>query len=196
MDFWFSIGSTYSYLTVMRLDAAATAAGVDVTWRPFNVRHVMIEQNNIPFADKPQKTAYMWRDMERRAAVHGLDLNVPAPYPIPDLPFANQVALLGMKEGWGPSYVRETYHRWFVDGLYPGEDPNLSASLEAAGVDAAGAIARARGDEVAAALAKETEIAMETGVFGSPTFVNGGEVFWGDDRLEAALDWASGRQRL
>jgi 2-hydroxychromene-2-carboxylate isomerase len=50
MEFWVSIGSTYSYLTVMRIDAAARAAGVEVTWRPFNVRDIMVEQNNIPFA--------------------------------------------------------------------------------------------------------------------------------------------------
>jgi hypothetical protein len=50
MEFWVSIGSTYSYLTVMRIDAASRAAGVEVTWRPFNVRDIMVEQNNIPFA--------------------------------------------------------------------------------------------------------------------------------------------------
>lgn len=49
IDFWYSIGSTYSYLTVMRLDDVARTSGVAFRWRPFNVRHVMIEQNNIPF---------------------------------------------------------------------------------------------------------------------------------------------------
>jgi len=53
MEFWVSIGSTYSYLTVMRIDAAAAEAGVSVSWRPFNVREIMLEQNNVPFKDKP-----------------------------------------------------------------------------------------------------------------------------------------------
>ncbi len=196
MEFWVSIGSTYSYLTVMRIDAAAEAAGVTVTYRPFNVRDIMVEQNNIPFRDKPVKTAYMWRDMERRAALHGLPISVPAPYPLPHLPFANQVALLGLREGWGAAYLRETYRRWFVDGKRPGEDPNLSDSLAAVGVDPEDAIARARAPEVEAELAMQTERAKSIGVFGSPSFVVDGEVFWGDDRLEAALDWATGRQRL
>ena len=100
LDFWYSIGSTYSYLTVMRIAEHCAAQGVDVVWRPFNVREIMIEQNNIPFAGKPVKSAYMWRDIERRAALYDLPVRVPAPYPLDHLPLANQVAVLGMAEGW------------------------------------------------------------------------------------------------
>ena len=196
MDFWISIGSTYSYLSVMRIGAAARAAGVTVRWRPFNVRTIMLEQNNVPFKDKPVKTAYMWRDIERRAAVHGLDLRVPAPYPLPELTFANQVAILGMRDGWGEDYIRATYRRWFLHGERPGEEPNLSATLSALGLDPGATIARARDEDIAEALALETEAAKGLGVFGSPSFIAEGELFWGDDRLEAALDWETGRRRL
>lgn len=190
MEFWVSIGSTYSYLTVMRIDAVARAAGVPVTVRPFNVRAIMVEQNNIPFKDKPVKTAYMWRDIERRAARHGLPVRVPAPYPLPELPLANAVALLGQREGWGWDYIRETYRRWFVDGQPPGEALNLAESLGVLGLDPEATVARARSPEIEAALAAETEAAKAAGVFGSPSFIVGGELFWGDDRLEDALDWA------
>lgn len=196
MDFWVSIGSTYSYLTVMRIEDVAAREGVDVRWRPFNVRDIMIEQQNIPFMNKPVKTAYMWRDIARRAAVHGLPVSLPAPYPLPELPLANAVAILGQQEGWGAAYIRETYRRWFVDGQRPGEPPNLNDSLTALGLQADDVLERARTPETAAALSDETEIAKSTGVFGSPSFVVGDEVFWGDDRLEAAIDWATGARRL
>ena len=98
IDFWYSIGSTYSYLTVMRLPDIAARTGVSFNWRPFDVRAIMIEQKNIPFANKPVKSAYMWRDIERRASKYGLPISVPAPYPLEDLVFANQVALLGCRE--------------------------------------------------------------------------------------------------
>ena len=39
---------------------------------------------------------------------------------------------------------------------------------------------------------KQTEIAKNKGVFGSPSFIVGDEVFWGDDRLENAIEWSSG----
>jgi len=190
IDFWFSIGSTYSYLTVMRLSDVGRASGVDIHWRPFNVRHVMIEQNNIPFKDKPVKTAYMWRDIERRAERYGLSPKIPAPYPLPGLVLANLVATVGREEGWLEKYVVATYRRWFEKGEPAGEEPNISASLGEIGCDPQRVLAAAQSERITSALASATEEAMELGVFGSPTFVVDGEVFWGDDRLEDALAWA------
>lgn len=189
IDFWFSIGSTYSYLTVMRLDGIAERAGVEFVWRPFNVRVIMVEQNNIPFTNKPVKTAYMWRDIERRASLYGRPIAVPAPYPLKQLPFANQVANLGMEEGWGRDYVKETYRLWFQEGFPAGEDPNISRSIEAAGQDPVRILARAGEPDMEIALARETDAARKAGVFGSPSFVAAGELFWGDDRLDDALAW-------
>ncbi len=190
INFWYSIGSTYSYLTVMRLPEVAKATGVEFRWRPYNVRHVMVEQNNIPFKDKPVKTAYMWRDIERRAASYGLTPSIPAPYPLPGLVLANQIAALGEEEGWVEAYTQATYCRWFEAGQPAGEEPNLSGSLKDIGQDPARVLASANSDRIVAVLASATQEAMELGVFGSPSFAVGSEMFWGDDRLEDAIDWA------
>ncbi len=190
IDFWYSIGSTYSYLTVMRLSEVAKTSGVKFRWRPFNVRHVMVEQKNIPFKDKPVKTAYMWRDIERRAHQYGLTPKIPAPYPLAELAFANQVATLGQEEGWVEVYTRATYRRWFDAGQPAGEEPNISDSLKEIGQDPARVLDTAKSDRIAAKLASATEEAMELGVFGSPTFAVGSEIFWGDDRLDDAIVWA------
>lgn len=190
IDFWCSIGSTYSYLTVMRLEEVKPGTGINFNWRPFNVRHVMVEQNNIPFKDKPVKTAYMWRDIERRAKNYGLSPRIPAPYPLPGLVLANLVATLGAEEGWIAPYARATYQRWFEEGMPAGEEPNISASLEEIGQDPTQVLIDAQSERISSALAAATDDAMGVGVFGSPTFVVGGEVFWGDDRLDDAVAWA------
>ncbi|SDG26284.1 2-hydroxychromene-2-carboxylate isomerase [Alloyangia pacifica] len=190
IDFWYSIGSTYSYLTVMRLPQVAAAEGLTFNWRPFNVRHVMVSQNNIPFRDKPQKTAYMWRDIARRAERYGLSPVLPAPYPLAGLVTANEVAVLGMQEGWGIDYTRATYRRWFELGEPAGEEPNLSESLREIGQDPNRVIERAGSEEIVHALASSTADAMTLGIFGSPTFAVGHELFWGDDRLDDAIAWA------
>ena len=176
----------------MRLPEVERASGVKIRWRPFNVRHVMIEQNNIPFKDKPVKTAYMWRDIERRAGWYGLAPRVPAPYPVPGLVLANQIATLGVQEGWVADYTRATYRRWFESGESAGEEPNISNSLEEIGCDPSQVLAAAQSERIISALASATDEAMELGVFGSPTFVVDGEVFWGDDRLDDALHWSKG----
>jgi 2-hydroxychromene-2-carboxylate isomerase len=190
IDFWFSIGSTYSYLTIMRLSAVAREQAIEFRWRPFNVRHVMIEQNNIPFKDKPVKTAYMWRDIERRAGRYGLSPALPAPYPLPGLVLANLVATLAAEEGWVADYVRETYRRWFEDGDPAGEDPNLSESVRHIGRDPDLVLAEAQSERIAQSLSAATDEAMRLGIFGSPSFAVGEEVFWGDDRLEDAILWS------
>lgn len=190
VDFWYSIGSTYSYLAVMRLPGVARASGVSFRWRPFNVRHVMVVQNNIPFKDKPVKSAYMWRDIQRRAARYGLAPKIPAPYPLPGLVLANQVAVLGAEEGWVEAYTQATYRRWFEAGQPAGEEPNLSESLTEIGQDADRVLEIAQSGRGVAALEAATHEAMALGVFGTPSFAVAGEIFWGDDRLEDALDWA------
>jgi 2-hydroxychromene-2-carboxylate isomerase len=157
IDFWFSIGSTYTYLSVMRLPAYAREQRLPFNWRPFNVRTILVEQDNIPFASKPVKAAYMWRDIERRAEKYGLNLSVPAPYPLKQLPVANQVALLGMQEGWGQDYVIATYRKWFQDGQPASEDPNLSDNLREIGQDPGRVIATAKSTAIEDSLAAETD---------------------------------------
>lgn len=189
IDFWYSIGSTYTFLSVMRLQEYARTRGVAFNWRPFDVRSIMIEQKNIPFRDKPIKANYMWRDIERRAAAYGFPIAVPAPYPLAELTFANQVALLGHREGWGEAFTVESYRQWFVEGLPAGVDPNLSESLRRAGQEPRRAVETAKSPDIFEALVAETKIARDLGVFGTPTFVVDGEVFWGDDRLDDAVSW-------
>lgn len=190
MDFWFAIGRTYSFLTVQRIETVARNHSVAVRWRPFNLRTITREMNNSPFAGKPVKAAYMWRDIQRRAAMYDLTANVPAPYPIAEYDLANRVAVVGMREGWGPAYVKETYRRWMADGQEPGSEPNLSSSLMAAGQDPARVGAAARESDVAREMTRATDEARHFGIFGSPSFSVGGEIFWGDDRLEDAVSWA------
>src|SRR5258708_3955730 len=106
IDFWFSIGSTYAYLSIMRLAGVERATGIAFRWRPFSVRQIMAEMNNPPFSTKPVKAAYMWRDIERRAMTYGLPVRVPAPYPLAQFHLANRVAILAAAEGWVADYAR------------------------------------------------------------------------------------------
>ncbi|MBI2735643.1 MAG: 2-hydroxychromene-2-carboxylate isomerase [Rhodospirillales bacterium] len=189
IDFWFSTGSTYAYLTVSRLQKVEATTGVAFNWRPFSVRTIMREQNNTPFATKPIKMGYMWRDIERRAAMYGLEAKVPAPYPLQQFDLANRLALLGLEEGWGKSYVVASYRRWFVDGQEPGLEPNLSASLGEVGQDPVRVVGQAQSDRIGGVYVAATDEARRLGIFGSPTFVVRGELFWGDDRLDDAICW-------
>lgn len=189
IDFWFSIGSTYSYLSVMRVDEVVQRAGLIVRWRPFDVRTIMVEMNNIPFHTKPAKLRYMWRDVERRAGLYGLPWSTVPPYPIKHLALVNRIALSATKEGWCADYVKAAYRSWFINGHDPSVEPSLSDDLRAIGQNPEKVIARATSNEAKAALEAATSEASAIGIFGSPTFVSDDEIFWGDDRLEDAIRW-------
>jgi len=196
IDFWISIGSTYSYLSVMRIEDVAKANGIKFRWRSFSVRSIMIEQNNIPFRDKPVKMNYMWRDIARRAQMYQLPARLPAPYPLREFDLANKVAIVGEDTDWGKAYIRASYRRWFQEGQEPGSEPNLSDSLREVGQHPAVIIEQARSEPAERRYQQATLEAKSLGIFGSPTFAVNGELFWGDDRLDDAIDWLrQGRNR-
>jgi 2-hydroxychromene-2-carboxylate isomerase len=189
IDFWFTMGSTYSYLSVMRLAEVESLTGIGFRWRPFHLLTLLQEMKHVPFADKPAKAAYMWRDIERRAQRHGIPVSVPAPYPVKQSVVANRIALLGLQEGWGRDFIRAAYRRWLVLGQETGSEANISASLEEIGQAPARVMEAANTARICGLLDAETDEARRLGIFGSPTFVVGQELFWGDDRLDDALAW-------
>ena len=189
IDFWFTMGSTYSYLSVMRLREVEQSTGIRFRWHPFHLLVILQDMKHVPFADKPAKCTYMWRDIERRAAMYGLPVSLPVPYPAQQSVVANLVATVGMRQGWGVDFVRAAYRRWFQLGQETGSEPNVSESLRDIGQEPQSVLALANAAEATNALRAETEIARQLGIFGSPTFVVGRELFWGDDRLGDAISW-------
>ena len=191
IEFWFSIGSTYTYLSVQRIFEIEKKNNVQFIWQPFSVRQIMIEMENVPFTPPPKKNKsdYMWRDIERRAKFYGFEAKVPAPYPLKEFDLANKIAVLGMDKDWGIPYVQNTYKRWFQNGLEPAIEPNISEILHQLGLDSKKTLEMANSDEINLKYLKQTEIAKNKKIFGSPTFIFQDEVFWGDDRLEDCIKW-------
>ena len=193
IEFWYSIGSTYTYLSTQRLGQIESQNEVKFEWMPFSVRSRMIEMENVPFMaeKKRDKIDYMWRDVQRRANFYGFDAKIPAPYPLKEFDLANKVAIMGKDQGWIKEYTVLTYKKWFLEHLEPGSEPNLSSTLEEIGLDAKNIIKQAQTDDIEQKYLKNTEMAKNKGIFGSPTFIVENEVFWGDDRCEDAIKWLS-----
>lgn len=191
IDFWFSTGSTYTYLSMMRMEDVEKRHGVTFRLRPFYLGMIFNELERFPFVKEPQKLAYMWKDIGRRAAVYGLNPSLPAQWPLDTVVPANQVAHVALREDWGRAYMQESYRQWMELGNPAGAEPNISNSLSAVGQDPETIKAQAFGEETHAALLAETDIARSLGIFGAPSFVVEGELFWGDDRMEDAAAFAA-----
>ena len=188
IDFYFSIGSTYTYLSVTRILDVEKKHQVKFNWKPFSVRMIMKEMNNIPFPkDKINKVNYMWRDIERRAEGYGFFARTPVPYPLSEFDLANQIAVLGLNKDWGIDYVRLTYKKWFQEGKEPAIDPSISEVCKELKLKKDDIIPEAKTKLIEDSYLANTNSARENKIFGSPSFVVNNEIFWGDDRMEDAI---------
>ena len=197
LEFWYEFASTYSYLAAMRIEAAANAAGVTLLWRPFLLGPVFKAQgwDNSPFNLYPAKGRYMWRDMEREAARLGLPFYRPKAFPQNGL-LAARTALLGSDRGWTPAFTRAVYTAQFAEGHDIADPQVVARILTDLGLDPEAILAEAGAEANKMRLRRMGEEVQARGLFGAPTFfAEDGEMFWGNDRLEQALDWAAKQAR-
>jgi 2-hydroxychromene-2-carboxylate isomerase len=193
LDFWFEFASTYSYPAAMRIGTVAREAGVVVRWRPFLLGPIFKVQgwDTSPFNIYAAKGRYMWRDLERLCRELDLPFVHPDPFPQNTL-LASRVALAAAGEPWFEAYCRSVYGAEFGGGQNIADAGVIGRILDELGVAPAAYLAAAQTPEVKERLKFQTEDAQRLGIFGAPSFTTSdGELFWGNDRLEAAVAWAS-----
>ena len=194
MQFWFEFASTYSHVATQRIENVAGAAGVRIVWRPFLLGPIFKAQgwDTSPFNIQLAKGAYMWRDMVRCCDKYGVAFERPSVFPRNGL-LAARAATAADGEAFLPAFVRAVYLANFRDDLEIADPEILRACLARAGCsDPVALLDRAGGDEVKNRLRTRTEEAVARGVFGAPSFFAGGELFWGNDRLEDAIARCAG----
>lgn len=193
LEFWYDLASNYSYLAAMRIEGMAARAGVDLVWRPFLLGPIFKAQGweTSPFNLYPAKGRNMIRDMQRIAADRGLPFVMPKAFPAMSLT-AVRIAHAGEAESWTPRFTRAAFAAEFGDGADIADPSVLARILADLGLDARAVIAAASSEAIKNSLKARTAEAQAKGIFGAPSFVTEtGELFWGDDRLETALAWAS-----
>ena len=194
LDFWFEFASTYSYPSAWRVERLATAAGVKVNWRPFLLGPLFHKQQGLtdsPFNVVEVKGRYMWRDMERVCQHEMLPFRRPASFPRRTL-LAARLAMVGAERGWIASYTRAVYAANFGQDKDIGDPAVLAQIVAEVGGDPVADFEAANADTIKAALRANCDEAEAKGLFGAPSFVADGELFWGNDRLEQAVAWAAG----
>lgn len=192
IEFWFDFASTYSYVAAERIDGLAAAAGHAVRWRPFLLGPVFSEQQGIkdsPFNVYPVRGRYMWRDLERLCARHGLPWRRPSAFPRNGM-LAARIACAAGDAPWVPAFCRAVFRANFAEDRDVSDPAVVGALLAAAGQDPAPLLAQAGAAEAKQALRDRTAEAARLGMFGAPNVVVEGELFFGQDRLEDALAWA------
>ncbi|MFG1418216.1 2-hydroxychromene-2-carboxylate isomerase [Xanthobacter sp. V0B-10] len=193
LDFYYELASPYSYLSAMRITALAEKAGVRVHWRPFLLGPIFADQGlaTSPFNAFPMKGEHMWVDMARLAARDGLPpVTRPKDFPAHSL-LAARVAMF-LDDASRPSFSRALFQAEFASGRDIGDRETVRQVLAGLGHFCSDIVAEAERPANKDRLRAQTEEAKARGVFGAPSFVTAdGELFWGNDRLEMALEHAA-----
>jgi 2-hydroxychromene-2-carboxylate isomerase len=197
IEFWYDFASTYSWLSAIRIEDLAAETQCDIAWRPFLLGPIFKAQGwtTSPFNLYPAKGRYMVRDISRIAEARGRAFLMPNPFPANSLAAARLALAVG-RDRIG-EFTRRVYEVQFETGADISQRMTLEPVLQAMGLDAAATFAASATAAVKDALRTNTAQAQALGVFGAPTFVTAdGELFWGDDRLDRALDWARKADRI
>lgn len=191
LEFWFDLASNYSYLSAMRLPRLAAAAGVTVRWQPFLLGPIFaaLGWSTSPFVLQPQKGAYVWHDMRRQCARYGLAWQRPSVFPRNSVR-ATRVALYGARAPWIADFVQAIASANFARDEDIASEDVVRDALRALELPADDILAASHDEAHKAALRAQTARAQALGLFGAPSFLTGGELFWGNDRLDDALEHA------
>lgn len=192
VEFWFDFASTYSYPAAMRIEDLAAKTGCRIVWRPFVLGVIFEKQGwrDSPFNIYPAKGNYMWRDMERLCAELAIPFRKPSRFPRNGLTAA-RIVCANEDTPWIAEFTRKVYRANFAQDRDISKREVLCGCLEGLVDDPAAVFESGHGQDAKSRLRANTEHATALGIFGAPSFITAGELFWGNDRLESALNWQS-----
>ncbi|MFM9937367.1 MAG: 2-hydroxychromene-2-carboxylate isomerase [Novosphingobium sp.] len=193
-QFYFDFGSPATYLAWKRLPDLEARTGVTFELVPMLLGGVFKATGNASPVTVPAKGAWMGRDLARWAERHGTPFRFNPHFPINTLRLMRG-AIAAEARGELTTYADAVFDAIWQDQRNVGDPAEVAAVLTAAGLDAAAYAAAGEDDAVKARLVANTQAAVAAGIFGAPSFLVAGELYFGQDRMdfvEAAILSAQG----
>jgi 2-hydroxychromene-2-carboxylate isomerase len=186
VDYYFSVASPWVYLGYGPFLEIATRHGLTVAYKPVALGQVFDQTGGLPLPKRhPARQRYRLVELQRWRERRGMPLNLqPKHFPL-DPTLVDRTVIAVIETGQSPEAFLRLAHAavWERDRDMADAD-TIAAVLREAGLDPAPLIASARSPEIAAVHGRNLEAALAAGVFGAPSYVVEGEIFWGQDRLD------------
>jgi len=191
IDFHFDFASPYGYFASFRIDEIAARHGREVTWRPFLLGAAFKLTGQKPLVDQaPIRAEYFPRDWARISRRLKVPFRVPDGFPHAAVaPSRAFYWLHDQDPNLAKDFARRIYHAYFAENRPFTDAEVVLAEANALAVDTQALQAALQDAAVKDRLKAEVEAAIARKVFGSPTFIVDGELFWGHDRLSDVEDW-------
>ena len=187
VDYYFTPVSPWTYLGHARFVEIARRHRAAVAVKPIDLGRVFPASGGLPLKDRPrQRQSYRLVELARWSKFLGIPLNLhPAHFPVrADL--ASRWILAAVEQGTDAALALAlAFGRGvWVEERNIAERETLAAIATAQRLDVAALDERANAPDIATRYAMLTQEAIDRGVFGAPTYFVGGEMFWGQDRLD------------
>lgn len=169
------------------------AAGVQVEMVPVLFAAMLNHHGLVGPAEVPAKRVLTFRDVMRQADAQGLEFVGPPGHPFNPLPMLRMATAIGGRSE-RIAFVTAVMAACWEQGQDAQDFTVLARVARDCGLDGEALTAAAGTPEVKAELARATEQAIKDGVFGVPSFVYEGELFWGADRVESLLRRIAGHR--
>ncbi len=193
LEFFFDVGSPYSYLAATQLDDLRRRTGAAIRWRPFLLGGVFKATGNEMPARVPAKARWMLGDLHRWAAHYGVPFKMSTRFPINSLlPQRVLVAATLADEAAVEPLAMALYSAYWVEDRDVSDPVVIGEVAAGADLDGAALLQAAGAQPTKDALRAATEEAVERGAFGAPTLFVGQEMFWGNDRLHLVEELLGG----
>ena len=190
LDFYFDFSSPYGYVASHRIDEIGARHGREVTWRPYLLGIAFRKTGMGPATEVPLRGDYARRDFARSARHYGVPFQLPDPFPVYSLaPSRAYYWLLDQDVEQAKALAKALYGAYFAGGQNISEAEVVADVAAGHGADREAVLAALGDQAVKDRLRRETEAAIERGVFGSPFVFVDGEPFWGNDRLDMVDKW-------
>lgn len=186
IDYYFSLTSPWSFMGSERLARMAMEHGARVNCIPANLGAVFAETGGLPLPKRsPQRQAYRMMELKRWTKFHDMPFVLePKHFPY-DESEGVRLVLAARKADRDALKLATELGRalWQLD-QDPADKQVQDEAARRAGLDADAMRKEMTPDEAKAIWAKNSEDAIRAGVFGAPSYVIDGEIFWGQDRLD------------
>jgi 2-hydroxychromene-2-carboxylate isomerase len=187
IDYYFSPQSPWTYLGHQRFMRAARAAGAQVRVLPVDFSRVFAVSGGLPLGKRaPQRQAYRLVELKRFSEHLKLPLVLnPAFFPVGGDPAALLILAVDAQDGADAALKLSgaVFSAVWAEERNIADDVVLAELLSACGL-AAQRLADSKAPSAQAAYDAATQRAIDAGVFGAPSYVIDGEIFWGQDRLD------------
>jgi 2-hydroxychromene-2-carboxylate isomerase len=194
LEFFFDVSSPWTYLAFTRIHGVLERTGARVVWKPILVGGVFNAVNQDVYERRahpdPRKASYSGKDLQDWARLAGIAIGKPAVFPVRAVA-AMRLVLAADEQGALVKLSRALFEAYWGDLKDISQTSVLEEACRAAGLDPAPLLARSEAPDIKERLRANTEEVIARGGFGSPTmFVDGSDIYFGNDRLplvEAAL---------